>query len=76
MAKSFLQNLRYFRANFFCELLRYFLRMKRNEFCANFFCAICAKPEIFFAKVAHETNFSFGQFFCAIVLRMETLPIV
>ena len=24
MAKSFAQNLRYFRANFFCELLRYF----------------------------------------------------
>ena len=79
MAKSFEQNLRYFRANFFLRTFALFLRMKRNEFCAIFFCAICAKPEIFFAKVAHETNFSFGQFFCAIcatVLRMETLPIV
>ena len=49
---------------FFCELLRYFC-VKRNEFCAvlrYIFCAICAKQEIFFAKVVNETNF----WFCAI----------
>jgi len=52
MAKSVAQNLRYFRANFFLRTFALFLRMKRNEFCA-----ICAKPEIFFAKVAHVTKF-------------------
>jgi len=59
MAKSFAQNWRYFRANFFLRTFALFLRMKRNEFCAvlRFFCAICAKPEIFFAKVADETKF-------------------
>ena len=41
----------------FLRTFALFLRMKRNEFCAIFFCAICAKPEIFFAKVAHETKF-------------------
>ena len=39
-------------ANFFLRTFALFLHMKRNEFCA-----ICAKPEIFFAKVAHETKF-------------------
>ena len=34
MAKSFAQNLRYFRANFFLLTFALFLRMKRNEFCA------------------------------------------
>ena len=44
---------------FFCELLRYFCAwnaMSFARFCV-FFCAICAKPEIFFAKVADETKF-------------------
>ena len=39
---------------FFCELLRYFWNAMSF---ALFFCALCAKPEIFFAKVAHETKF-------------------
>ena len=34
MAKSFAQNLRYFRANFVLRTFALFLRMKRNEFCA------------------------------------------
>ena len=62
MAKSFAQNLRFFRAKFFLQTFALFLRMKRNEFCAIFFGTICAKPKIFFAKVAHETKFSFAQF--------------
>ena len=37
------------------------LRMKRNEFCAIFFCAICAKPEIFLRKLRMKQNFSFAQ---------------
>ena len=44
----------------FLQTFALFLRMKRNDFCAvlrYLFCAICAKPEIFFAKVAHETKF-------------------
>ena len=60
MAKSFAQNLRYFREKNFLRTFALFLRMKRNEFCAvlrYFLCAICAKPEIFFAKVAHEMKF-------------------
>ena len=68
MAKSFAQNLRYFPQIFLLRTFALFLRMKRNEFCAvlrYFFCAICAKPEIFFAKVAQETKFQF----CAIFLR-------
>ena len=36
MAKSFAQNLRYFRAIFFLRTFSLFLRMKRNEFCAIF----------------------------------------
>jgi len=59
MAKSFAQNLRFLR-KFFWRTFALFLRMKRNEFCAvlrYFFGAIWAKPEIFFAKVAHETKF-------------------
>ena len=53
MAKSFAQNLRYFRANFFLRTFALFLRMKQNEFCEvfrYFFGAICTKTEIFFAK--------------------------
>ena len=49
MAKSFAQNLRYFRAKFFSQIFALFLRMKQNEFCEvfrYFFCAICAKPQI------------------------------
>ena len=41
---------------FFCEILRYFCAWNAMSF-PLFFCAICAKPEIFFAKVAHETKF-------------------
>ena len=55
MAKSFAQNLRYFRANFFCELLR----MKRNEFCAVL--RNLRKTGNIFAKVANETKFGFAQ---------------
>ena len=36
MTKSFAQNFRYFRANFFWQTFALFLRMKRNEFCAIF----------------------------------------
>ena len=38
MAKSFAQNLRYFRANFFLGTFALFLRMKSNDFAR--FCAI------------------------------------
>ena len=37
MAKSFAQNLRYFRANFFLRTFALFLRMKRNFSFAQFF---------------------------------------
>ena len=56
MAKSFTQNLRYFRANFFLRNFVLFLGMKRNEFCAIFLRNL-RKTGIFFAKVAHETKF-------------------
>ena len=41
----FAQNLRYFSANFFCELLRYF------------FVQFAQNQKYFFAKVGHETKF-------------------
>ena len=49
----------------FLQTFALFLRMKRNEFCAVLRYLFCAKPEIFFAKVAHKTKFQF----CAIFLR-------
>ena len=49
MAKSFAQNLRYFRANFFLRTFALFLRMKRNEFWAIFF-AQFAQNRKFYAK--------------------------
>ena len=44
----------FFFANF-CAILR----IKLNEFCTVLHYFLCAKPEIFFAKVAHETKFQF-----------------
>ena len=43
MAKSFAQNLRYFRTNFLCEILCYFC-MKRKT--GNIFCESCELNEI------------------------------
>ena len=57
MAKSFAQNLRYLRANFFLRTLALFLRMKPNEFCANW--------KYFLRKLHLKRNFSFAQFFFA-----------
>ena len=45
--------------NFFLRTFAQFLRMKRNEFCA-----ICAKPEIFFLRIyGHETKRVLRNFF-------------
>ena len=58
--------------NFLRKVCAIFAQIFFANFCALnamsfalFFCAICAKPEIFFAKVAHETKFQF----CLIFLR-------
>ena len=45
MAKSFAQNLRYVRANLFCELLRYF------------FAQFAQNRKYFLRNVEHETKF-------------------
>jgi len=59
MAKPFAQNLCYFRAIFFCELLR----MKRNEFCATFIAQFAQNRKYFLRKLRMKQNFSFSQFF-------------
>ena len=58
--------------NFFLRTFAQFLRMKRNEFCAvlrNFFCAICAKSEIFFCEFLRMKR----KEFCAICAKPEVL---
>ena len=68
MAIFFAQNLRYFRAHLFLRTFAQLLRMKRNEFCAvlhNFFCAICAKPEIFFGEFLRMKRKEFCAIFFA-----------
>ena len=82
MVKSFAQNLRYFRANFFLRTFALFLSMKRNfaktvkgNFARNDFCEWLRKL-LFFAQnwCAKKEKFcvSFRKN-CATVLRMETL---
>ena len=77
MAKSFAQNLRYFRANLFLRTFALYLRMKRNEFCAVFrylFCAIFAQNRKYFLrKLRMKRNFSFAQFFCVICANPQVL---
>ena len=63
MAKSFAQNLRYFRANFFLRTFAHFLRMKRNEFCAIFFAQFAQNWKYFLRKLRMKRNFSFAHFF-------------
>ena len=63
MAKSFAQNLRYFRANFFLRTFALFLRMKRNEFCAIFFAQFAQNRKYFLRKLRIKRNFSFAQLF-------------
>ena len=67
MAKSFAQNLRYFRANFFLLTFALFLRMKRNEFCAVLrgFAQFAQNRKYFLRKLCMKRNFSLAQFFCA-----------
>ena len=69
MAKSFAQNLRYFRANFFFanffELSRYFCArnaMSFARFCAIFFAQL-AQNRKYFLRNEMKRNFSFAQFF-------------
>ena len=63
MAKSFAQNLRYFRANFFFRTFALFLRMKRNEFCAIFSAQFAQNWKYFLRKLHMKRNFSFAHFF-------------
>ena len=65
MAKSFAQNLRYFRAIFFLRTFVLFLRMKRNEFCAIFLSNLRKPGNIFCEMLRMKRNFSFAQFFSA-----------
>ena len=66
MAIFFAQNLRYFRANFFfanfCAIFAHETQWVLRGF-AQFFCAICAKPEIFFANFCAWNENSFAQIF-------------
>ena len=66
MAKSFTQNLRYFRANIFLRTFALLLRMKRNEFCAvlrYFLRNLPQNRKYFMRKLRMKRNFSFGQIF-------------
>ena len=63
MAKSFAQNLRYFRANFFLRTFALFLFMKRNEFCAIFLRNLRKTGNIFCEMLRMKRNFSFAQIF-------------
>ena len=65
MAKSFEQNLRYFRTIFFLRTFALFLRMKRNEFCPvlrYFFAQFAQNRKYFLRKLRMKRNFSFAQF--------------
>ena len=73
MAKSFAQNLRYFRAIFFLRTFALFLRMKRNEFCAILFAQFAQNWKYFLRKLRMKRNFSFAQFFCAICAKSQVL---
>ena len=66
MAKSFAQNLCYFRAHFFLQIFALFLRMKHNEFCAvlrYFFAQFAQNQKYFLRKLRMKRNFSFAQIF-------------
>ena len=68
MTIFFAQNLRNFRANYFfanfCAILSHETQWVLRGF-AHFFCAICAKPVVFFANFCSWNEKSFAQFFFA-----------
>ena len=47
----------------FLRTFALFLRMKRNEFCANFFAQFAQNRKYFLRKLRIKRNFSFAQFF-------------
>ena len=47
------------------KLLRYFLHMKHNEFCAIYFAQFEQNRKYFLQKLCMKQNFSFVQFFFA-----------
>ena len=74
MAKSFAQNLRYFRANFlFANFCAIFARMKRNEFRAVLRYFFAQNRKYFLRKLRMKQNFSFAQFFGAICAKPQVL---
>ena len=69
VSTKWLNLLRIFSRKFFLRTFALFLRMKRNEFCAQF----AQNRKYFLRKLRMKRNFSFGQFFCAICAKPQVL---
>ena len=61
-------------AHIFLRTFALFLRMKCNEF-YTIFCAICAKPEIFFAQFAQNRKFFAKCNFLGILSKIDILSL-